>query len=144
MQASFVIAMLFGAASARVPSSYNYFAVGQSDEEAMADLPTHPESKQAHEDYLSDTDIPNQANVQLVHNPAGLWQYESALIQLNEDGVPTSKEKLAEKEANGGYDPQTEEYGPTEKVQSLNPIAYQFYYDTNKTGAYRRARTTWY
>jgi len=37
-----------------------------------------------------------------------------------------------------------DEYGPTEKVQSLNPIAYQYWSDTNKTGAFRRARTAFY
>jgi hypothetical protein len=37
-----------------------------------------------------------------------------------------------------------EEYGPTEKTQSLNPIAYQYWADTNKTGAFRRARTAFY
>ena len=60
------------------------------------------------------------------------------------EAIAAQKEKDAEKAAAAGYDPKYEEYGPTEKVQSLNPIAYQYYYDTNKTGAFRRARTTWY
>ena len=126
MQTSFAIAMFLGAAAAHAPVSRNYFATG-----------------------VNDTDMDDQ-QVQLKYNEAGLWQYE--LIQLNEDDakaaeakqIAAQKEADAEKAAAAGYDPQYEEYGPTEKVQSLNPIAYQYYYDTNKTGAFRRARTTWY
>ena len=144
----FVLAML-GAAAARhhhhhAPSSYNYFAEGATEEETNA-YPIHPESRQAHESYLADSDIANEANVQVKYNEAGLWQYE--LVQLQEDGgagVKAAEAKSAEMKESGGYDPKTEEYGPTEKVQSLNPIAYQYWSDTNKTGAFRRARTTWY
>lgn len=60
------------------------------------------------------------------NNEAGLWMYDTTLIQGDEvvDDVA--------------------EYGPTEKVASLNPIAYQYWSDTNKTGAFRRARTAFY
>ena len=58
------------------------------------------------------------------NHEAGLWMYDSTLIQGDEEGE--------------------DEYGPSEKTQSLNPIAYQYWSDTNKTGAFRRARTTFY
>ena len=74
------------------------------------------------------------------YNEAGLWQYE--LVQL--DAEPSTAEKTAALTEAGGYDMKLEEYGPTEKVQSLNPIAYQYWSDMNKTGAFRRARTTFY
>ena len=74
------------------------------------------------------------------YNEAGLWQYE--LVQL--DAEPSAAEKTAALTEAGGYDMKLEEYGPTEKVQSLNPIAYQYWSDMNKTGAFRRARTTFY
>ena len=145
MQSSIVVAMLLGAASAfhhEVPASYSYFAVGQSDEETN-DMPIHPESHQAHEAYLNDTDIANTADVQLKYNQdAGLWQYE--LLQLDEEPVAAAEKKTADAKASAGYDMKLSEYGPTEKVQSLNPIAYQYWSDTNKTGAFRRARTTFY
>ena len=145
----FALAML-GVVSAahhhhhHAPASHNYFAVGQSEEETNA-MPVHPESRQAHEAYLNDTDIANEANVQVKYNEAGLWQYE--LVQLQEDGgaaVAAAEAKTAELAEAGGYDMKLEEYGPTEKVQSLNPIAYQYWSDMNKTGAFRRARTTFY
>ena len=139
----FALAML-GAVAARhhhhhAPASVNYFAEGQSEEETNA-MPYHPESRQAHETYLDNTDIANEANVQMKYNEAGLWQYE--LVQLNEE--PSAADKTAALTEAGGYDMKLEEYGPTEKVQSLNPIAYQYWSDMNKTGAFRRARTTWY
>ena len=139
----FALAML-GAVAARhhhhhAPVSVNYFAEGQSEEETNA-MPYHPESRQAHEQYLDNTDIANEANVQMKYNEAGLWQYE--LVQL--DAEPSAAEKTAALTEAGGYDMKLEEYGPTEKVQSLNPIAYQYWSDTNKTGAFRRARTTFY
>ena len=139
----FALAML-GAVAARhhhhhAPASVNYFAEGQSEEETNA-MPYHPESRQAHETYLDNTDIANEANVQMKYNEAGLWQYE--LLQLNEE--PSAADKTAALTEAGGYDMKLEEYGPTEKVQSLNPIAYQYWSDMNKTGAFRRARTTWY
>lgn len=56
------------------------------------------------------------------NHEAGLWMYDSTLIQGDDE----------------------DEYGPTEKTQSLNPIAYQYWADTNKTGAFRRARTTFF
>ena len=140
----FALAML-GAVAARhhhhhAPASVNYFAEGQSEEETNA-MPYHPESRQAHETYLDNTDIANEANVQMKYNEAGLWQYE--LLQLNEEPASAADKTAALTEA-GGYDMKLEEYGPTEKVQSLNPIAYQYWSDMNKTGAFRRARTTWY
>ena len=139
----FALAML-GAVAARhhhhhAPVSVNYFAEGQSEEETNA-MPYHPESRQAHEQYLDNTDIANEANVQMKYNEAGLWQYE--LVQLNAE--PSAEEKTAALTEAGGYDMKLEEYGPTEKVQSLNPIAYQYWSDMNKTGAFRRARTTFY
>ena len=143
----FAVAMLLGAAAAshhhhhHVPRSINYFAEGQSEEETNA-MPV-----KTHEAYIADSDITNDAqNVQMhYNNDAGLWQYE--LIQLQEDGdaaVKGAEAKTAEMTEAGGYDMKLDEYGPTEKVQSLNPIAYEFWSDTNKTGAFRRARTTFF
>ena len=138
----FALAML-GAVAARhhhhAPASVNYFAEGQSEEETNA-MPVHPESRQKHEQYLNDSDIANEANVQMKYNEAGLWQYE--LVQLNEE--PSAADKTAALTEAGGYDMKLEEYGPTEKVQSLNPIAYEYWSDMNKTGAFRRARTTFF
>ena len=37
-----------------------------------------------------------------------------------------------------------DEYGESEKTQSLNPIAYQYWSDMNQTGNFRRARSTFY
>ena len=147
MQTSFAIVMLLGAAQARhhVPASRNYFAVGATNEEILdAAEPVHHESSQLMEAYLNDTDIPNQANIQVKYNDAGLWQYE--LLQLNEEPSKEVAAALAEdaKKKEAVYDPKWAEYGATEKVQSLNPIAYQYLYDTNKTGDFRRARSTWY
>jgi hypothetical protein len=56
------------------------------------------------------------------NHEVGLWMYDTTLVQGDDD----------------------DEYGPTEKVQSLNPIAYQYWSDTNKTGAFRRARTAFF
>ena len=72
----FALAML-GAVAARhhhhhAPASVNYFAEGQSEEETNA-MPVHPESRQKHEQYLNDSDIANEANVQMKYNEAGLW-----------------------------------------------------------------------
>ena len=129
----FALAMLVGAAAAshhhhhHAPRSVNYFAEGQSEEETNA-MPV----KQTKEAYLGDTDLHNEAmNVQMhYNNDAGLWQYE--LIQLQDDAAVASAEaKTAEMTEAGGYDMKLEEYGPTEKVQSLNPIAYQYWSDTN-------------
>ena len=145
---TFALAML-GAVAARhhhhhAPASVNYFAEGASEEETNA-MPVHAESRQAHEQYLNDTDIANEANVQMKYNEAGLWQYE--LVQLQEDDGAVAKAADA---APAGmkdsvdYDMKLSEYGATEKVQSLNPIAYQYWSDMNQTGAFRRARSTWY
>ena len=142
MQSQFVVAMLLGAISAHqhhhhAPVSVNYFAEGATDAETN-DMPIHAESKQVKESYLNDTDIANTADVQLTYNEAGLWQY--SLLQVADEG---DAKTAAAKEA-ADYDMKLSEYGPTEKVQSLNPIAYQYWSDTNKTGAFRRARTTFY
>ena len=146
----FAAVMLLGAVSAHhhhhaAPASVNYFAVGNNEAEINA-MPVHTQSKQVAEAFLDGAaDMPNEANVQVKYNNAGLWQYEQSLVQLNEDPVVAAAEaKTAELTAGMGYDMKTEEYGPTEKVQSLNPIAYQYWSDMNKTGDYRRARTTFF
>ena len=145
----FAAVMLLGAASAHhhhhhAPASVNYFAEGNNEEEVNA-MPVHTQSKQVAEAYLAgQADMPNEANVQVKYNEAGLWQYEQNLVQLNEDPVAAAEAKTAELTEAGGYDMKTEEYGATEKVQSLNPIAYEYWSDMNKTGAFRRARTTFF
>ena len=145
MQSSFVVAMLIASASAfhhHVPASRNYFAVGASDEETN-DMPIHAESTQPHEAYLNDSDIENTADLQIHYNEAGLWQYDTSLLQLDAEPV-SAAEKTADIKKSGDYDMKLSEYGATEKVASLNPIAYQYWSDMNKTGAFRRARTTFY